>query len=62
MYKNIVLDPVAPIIWNSGIDGAIFIQDNVPSHKKKMVMSYLSEKDFEIMDWPLQSDDLNPNL
>ena len=26
----------------------------------KVVMSYLSEQDFEIMDWPPQSPDLNP--
>ena len=60
IYKTIVQDHVVPIIRNSGIDRAIFIQDNAPCHKAKMVMSYLSEQDFEIMDWPPQSPDLNP--
>ena len=35
------------------------MQDNAPCHKAKVVMSNLSEQDFEIMDWPPQSPDLN---
>ena len=60
IYKNIVQDHVVPIIQNSGFDRATLMQDNAPCHKAKVVMSYLSEQDFEIMDWPLQSPDLNP--
>ena len=60
IYKNIVQDHVVPIIQNSGFDRASFMQDNAPCHKAKVVMSYLSEQDFEIMDWPPQSNDLNP--
>ena len=60
IYKNIVQDHVVPIIQNSGFDRATFMQDNAPCHKAKVLMSYLSEQDFEIMDWPLQSPDLNP--
>ena len=60
IYKNIVQDHVVPIIQNSGFDSATFIQDNAPCHKTKVVMSYLSEQEFEIMDWPPQSPDLNP--
>ena len=60
IYKNIVQDHVVPIIRNSGFDRATFMQDNAPCHKAKVVMSYLSEQDFEIMDWPPQSPDLNP--
>ena len=58
--KNIVEDHVVPIIENSGIDGATFMQDNAPCHKAKTVMSYLDEQDLEIMNWPPQSPDLNP--
>ena len=36
------------------------MQDHAPCHKAKVVMSYLSEQDFEIMDWPPQSPDSNP--
>ena len=60
IYKNIVQDHVVPIIQNSGFDRATFMQVNAPCHKAKVVMSYLSEQDFEIMDWPPQSPDLNP--
>ena len=60
IYKNIVQDHVVPIIQNSGFDRATFMHDNAPCHKAKVVMSYLSEQDFEIMDWPPQSPDLNP--
>ena len=60
IYKNIVQDHVVPIIQNSGFDRDTFMQDNAPFHKAKVVMSYLSEHDFEIMDWPPQSPDLNP--
>ena len=60
IYKNIVQDHVVPIIQNSGFDRATFMQDNSPCHKAKVVMSYLTEQDFEIMDWPPQSPDLNP--
>ena len=59
-YKNIVQDHVVPIIQNSGFDRATFMQENAPCHKAKVVMSYLSEQDFEIMDWTPQSPDLNP--
>ena len=59
IYKNIVQDHVMPIIQNSGFDRATFMQDNAPCHKAKVVISYLSEQDFEIMDWPPQSPDLN---
>ena len=60
IYKNIVQDHVVPIIQNSGFNRATFMQDNAPCHKAKVVMSYLSKQDFEIMDWPPQSPDLNP--
>ena len=58
--QGIVQDHVEPIIQNSGFDRVTFMQDNAPCHKAKVVMSYLSEQDFEIIDWPPQSPDLNP--
>ena len=60
IYKNIVQDHIVPILQNSGFDTATFMQDNAPCHKAKVVMSYLSEQDFDIMDWPPPSPDLNP--
>ena len=46
IYKNTVQDHVLPIIQNSGFDRATFMQDNVPCHKAKVVMSYLSEQEW----------------
>ena len=58
--KNIVQDHVVPIIQNSGFDRATYMQDNAPCHKAKVTLAnYLSEQDFEIMDRPPQSPDLN---
>ena len=59
IYKNIVQDHVVPIIQKSGFDMATLMKDNAPCHKAKVVMSYLSDQDFEIMDWLPQSPDLN---
>ena len=60
IYKNIIQNHGVPIIQNSGFDRATFTQDNAPCHKVNVVMSYLGEQDFEIMDWPPQCPDLNP--
>ena len=60
IYKNIAQEHVMPIIQNSGFDRATFMYDNAPCHKAKVLMSYLSEQDFETMDWPPQNPDLNP--
>ena len=55
MYKNLLEDHVVPIINNSGMNGVIFMQDNVACHKTKSIMSYLQQQEFEIMDWPLKA-------
>ena len=38
----------------------IFMQDNAPCHKAKIVMEYLKKKRIKTLDWPPQSPDLNP--
>ncbi|KAG1086074.1 hypothetical protein G6F42_021137 [Rhizopus arrhizus] len=35
-------------------------QDNDTKHKSDLVMNYLLKQEFEVMDWPAQSLDLNP--
>ena len=37
-----------------------FQQDNDPKHKARSVTKYLLEQDYQILDWPPQSPDLNP--
>lgn len=38
----------------------IFQQDNDPKHSSKQVQEYLQQQDYDVMDWPSQSPDLNP--
>ena len=38
----------------------IFMQDNAPCHKARVVMDYLRENNIRTLDWPPQSPDLNP--
>ena len=40
-------------------DQVWFQQDNDPKHKAKSVMEYLSKQDYQVMQWPSQSPDLN---
>jgi transposase len=42
------------------LNGTFFQQDNAPCHKAKLVMTWLRERDFGLLDWPAQSPDLNP--
>ena len=46
----------------SGVDKSdfIFMQDNDPKHKSNIVMEWLQNQDFSIIEWPAQSPDLNP--
>ena len=38
----------------------IFMQDNAPSHKSKLVMDFLKNVNIQVFDWPPQSPDMNP--
>ena len=49
---------ILPTLMN-GVEGAIFQQDNAPVHTAYVVRDWLAEQEFEIMDWPPYSPDLN---
>jgi hypothetical protein len=38
----------------------IFQQDNDPKHTSKLAKEWFKNQDFELLDWPAQSPDLNP--
>ncbi len=38
----------------------VFMQDNAPYHKSRIVMDFLAENNIETLDWPPQSPDMNP--
>jgi hypothetical protein len=44
----------------NGVEGAIFQKDNAPVHTAYVVRDWLAEQDFEVMNWPPYSPDLNP--
>ena len=45
--------------WFSNNNG-IFMQDKAPCHTAKICSNYLSQQNFQVLDWPGNSPDLNP--
>ena len=43
-----------------GVEHVLFMQDNAPIHKAKIVGDWLRENDVQVMVWPPYSPDLNP--
>ena len=42
------------------INDCVFMQDNAAIHKAHIVMNWLSENGFKLLDWPPYFPDLNP--
>ena len=38
----------------------IFLQDNAPVHKSKIIGNFFQENEWEVLEWPAYSPDLNP--
>lgn len=61
-YINILRNHVVPIMdsFVNENDPRIFMQDNSPVHTADSVMAFISRQNFELMEWPPKSPDLNP--
>lgn len=61
LYKNILEDDLMETIQFYALDPSkiVFQHDNDPKHKAKIVQEWLANQEFETMEWPAQSPDLN---
>jgi transposase len=62
LYKTILEDDLLKTIDFYQLDAqkVIFQHDNDPKHKAKSVKEWLETQDFQVLEWPAQSPDLNP--
>jgi len=57
-YKMVLEEHLLPAMER--LQATHFLQDGAPCHKSKKVKDLLAQADFEVMDWPGNSPDLNP--
>ena len=58
-YLELLRDYVLPEL-NAAGQPMIFMQDNAPCHKARVVMDFLAENNIRTLNWPPQSPDMNP--
>ena len=58
-YIEMIKEYIEPELEASEVP-MIFMQDNAPCHKARVVMDYLRENNIKTLDWPPQSPGLNP--
>ena len=58
-YLELLKDIVLPELVAAGRP-MVFMQDNAPCHKARVIMDFLEEINIETLDWPPQSPDMNP--
>ena len=56
-YKMVLEEHLLPAMER--LQATHFLQDGAPCHKSKKVKDLLAQADFEVMDWPGNSPDLN---
>ena len=55
VYKQLVRDHVLPVLRHSSNLPSIFMQNNAPYHKAKLVMNFLKAENVTVMDWLAQT-------
>jgi transposase len=58
-YKELLEKYLLPIFTKSNYQ-LMFMQDNAPIHKAKLVTDFLAYHGIPTLEWPAQSPDLNP--
>jgi transposase len=57
-YQEVLTNHLIPFMAIHGT--TYFLQDGAPCHTSKRIKDYLSDKPFNVIDWPGNSPDLNP--
>ena len=60
VYKEILKKHVVPNLRAAVNQPAVFMQDIVACHIAKSVKTFLSEENVSVMEWLVQSPDINP--
>lgn len=59
LLKDYLIDELQAAREQYGVN-LVFMQDNAPCHKSRLVTRFLAEQRVRTLDWPPQSPDLNP--
>ena len=60
VYKELFCLHALPHLRKGAVETPIFMQDNAPCHKAKIVLNFLEEEETAVTQWPPQSADRNP--
>uniref|UniRef100_A0AC34RLD5 Transposase n=1 Tax=Panagrolaimus sp. JU765 TaxID=591449 RepID=A0AC34RLD5_9BILA len=60
MYRDIMENTMLPFARQTKIRGWVYMQDNDPKHRSRLVQQWFLNRKVRLMEWPSQSPDLNP--
>ena len=59
-YIYILSENLGESVNMMGLNDFIFQQDNDPKHTSKLARKYFDDNDIDLLEWPVQSPDINP--
>lgn len=59
-YCNILSNNLLSSVNKMKLKNFIFMHDNDPKHKSRIVKAFIEENNIRVLDWPAQSPDMNP--